>query len=679
MKPIFPQIDGLIHGGDYNPEQWLDRPDILAEDIRLMREAGMNSASVGIFSWAALEPREGEFHMDWLVDIVDTLYKNGIYTVLATPSGARPAWLDEAYPEAMRVGPTGSRNHHGVRHNHCMSSPKYREKVEIIVRRLAEALGGHPGVVLWHISNELGGECWCGLCRARFVEYLRARYHGSIEELNKAWWTAFWSHQYNRFEQIEPPWPNGETRLQGLSLDWRRFTSWNMDDYLGFEADLLRALTPHIPITTNFMTLYDGLDYHALEKRLDVISWDSYPAWGTDRRTLCSTAAETAFHHSVMRGMKPGKPFLLMESVPSQVNWHPFNKVKRPGVHRLASLQAVALGSDSVQYFQWRKGRGAFEQHHGAVIDHLGTSDTRVFREVQAVGGMLGKLAPLAGSAVHAEAALLFDWDNRWAIQDMAGLSGERKRYEETCMAQHAAFFGMGVPMDVVSPLADLSQYKVVAAPMLYMLKPGVADKLRAYVSAGGRLVATYLTGYVDQSTLCWLGGFPGDGLTELFGLYAEEIDTLYPADRNALRCAGAVDGIFAARDFCEVVVPKGCEVIGRYEGDFYAGTPAVTRKAHGTGSAWYVAARLEHAGIAAIYRAVCREAGVQTVELPEDVEFQQRIAEGCRYAFYLNWRDEQQTIAVPPGGADMLTGAPAATLLALAPLGAAVIRYPLQ
>lgn len=354
---LFSQVKGLVHGGDYNPDQWLDRPDILAEDIRLMKKAGINSATLGVFSWSAYEPEEGEFHFEWLEEMIENLYQNGIYTVLSTPSGARPAWLDAAYPEAMRVDNRGLRNHHGVRHNHCMSSPKYREKVGIIDRKLAERFGSHPGVIMYHISNELGGECYCPLCVKRFQEYLAEKYDHDIEKLNRAWWTSFWSHHYNRFEQIEPPFQNGETSVMGLNMEWKRFTTWNMNDFMKHEINTLRSVTPDIPVTTNFMRLFDGLDYRKMALELDAVSWDNYPFFHNDWETLADTLADTAFQHTVMRGYKREKPFMVMESAPGLVNWHKYNKLKRPGVHKLACLQAIACGSDTVQYFQWRKGR----------------------------------------------------------------------------------------------------------------------------------------------------------------------------------------------------------------------------------------------------------------------------------------------------------------------------------
>ena len=476
-KILFPQIGGIMHGGDYNPEQWLDRPDILEEDIRMMKKAGMNCATLGVFSWSTYEPREGEFHFAWLHDIMDKLYANGIYTILATPSGARPAWLDEAYPECRRVDSYGVREHHGVRHNHCMSAPVYRKKVSVIVNKLVDEFGNHPGLLMWHISNEFGGECYCPHCVKRFQDYLAEKFDHDIEKLNKAWWTTFWSHTYNDFSQIEPPYRNGEFSIMGLNLEWKRFTTWNMTDYMKAEIAILKERTPQIPVTTNFMKEYDGLDYHKMQQPLDVVSWDSYPRFHNDEESFSDTMTENAFDHAMIRCLKKEQPFMLMESAPGLVNWHPFNKMKRPGVHRLASLQAVALGSDTVQYFQWRKGRGSFEQYHGAVVDHLGTDDTRVFREVADLGEELKKLKDLAGTVVKAPVAVLYDWDSLWATDGMKGLAESTRNYIKTCRKAYRNLSALGVDVDVISSEEDYSGYSVIVAPMLYLLHTHVGER----------------------------------------------------------------------------------------------------------------------------------------------------------------------------------------------------------
>lgn len=673
---LFPQIKGLVHGGDYNPDQWLDRPDILAEDIRLMKKAGINSATLGVFSWSAYEPVEGEFHFEWMEEIIENLYQNGIYTVLSTPSGARPAWLDAAYPEAMRVNELGLRNHHGIRHNHCMSSPKFREKVGIIDRKLAEKFGAHPGVVMYHISNELGGECYCPLCAKRFQEYLADKYGHDIEKLNHAWWTSFWSHHYNSFEQIEPPFRNGETSVMGLNLDWKRFTTWNMNDFMKHEISTLRSVTPDIPVTTNFMRLFEGLDYRKMAPELDAISWDNYPFYHNDYETFADTMADTAFQHTVMRGLKRGTPFMMMESAPGMVNWHEYNKPKRPGVHALSCLQAVACGSDTVQYFQWRKGRGSYEQHHGAVVDHLGTDDTRIFREVAQVGESMKKLAAVAGTLVNAKAALLFDWDNRFAIKDVKALADKTKKYEDTCIGIWKQFLKLGVEMDIVGSDEDLSQYDLVAAPMLYMLQPGTAENLKRFVKRGGQLIATYFTGYVDSDQLCYLGGFPGDGLSELFGIISEEIDTYYPSHRNRIRFE--YGGTWEVLDYAEILRVKDARVLARYTEDFYAGTAALTCKVSGRGKAYYVAARVKPEEMVPLFEQMLADAGIPVRRLPEGVEWHVRTGEEGSYAFYLNGNAEPVEVE-DAEGVDLLTGAEIHGTLTLPGYGVAVLSNSLQ
>lgn len=671
-KILFPKIGGFVHGGDYNPEQWLDRPDILEKDVEMMKKAGINSASLGIFSWSVYEPEEGEFHFEWMESIIDRLYQNGIYTVLSTPSGARPAWLDEKYPEALRVDKTGLRAHHGGRHNHCMTSPVYREKVAILDRKLAERFGSHPGVILYHISNEFSGECFCPLCTRKFRTYLAEKYDHDIDKLNAAWWTRFWSHTYNNFEQIEPPFANGETSVMGLNLEWKRFTTWNTNDFMKHERDVLRSITPDIPVTTNFMRLFGGLDYRKMAPDLDVISWDNYPLFHNDQETLGDTMDETAFQHAVIRSLKRDKPFMMMESAPGLVNWQAVNKVKRPGVHKLACLQAIGCGSDSVQYFQWRKGRGSYEQFHGAVVDHLGTDDTRIFREVAEVGQLLRKIAPAAGTIVQPKAALLFDWDNRWALEDVKALARDTKKYEETCIDIWKAFFRLGMDMDVVGSDEDLSRYDVVIAPMLYMLQPESARNLTAFVERGGQLLATYCTGYVDSEQLCFLGGFPGDGLKNLFGIISEEIDSLYPSDRNGIALP---DGNrWEVRDYAEILRVQDAEILGVYTDDFYAGKAALTCKNHGKGNAYYIAARTDAVSMLPLFRQMLHNAGIPVKELPDGVEYHLRSGRECCYAFYLNRTDHMAEI---PGvrGVDLVTDAVIEDNLLLPAFGAAVVR----
>ena len=674
MSVLFPKIPVLLHGGDYNPDQWLDRPDILEEDIKMMKKAGVNTATVGVFSWSALEPQEGNFQFGWLHDIMDKLYENGIYTVLATPTGARPAWMDEKYPSVLRVEKDGRRNHHSGRHNHCMSSLEYRALVEKMDTKLAQEFGSHPGLILWHISNELGGECYCDSCKKRFQEYLREKYHNNIEELNKQWWTSFWSRSFDSFEQIEPPYDNGEHSILGLNLDWKRFNSWNMKDYLAFERRILKKYTPQVPATANFMKLFEQLDYVDLAKEIDIISWDGYPSWNNDYETPVDTAAELSFDHAVMRSLKKDKPFMLMESTPSLVNWHSVNKLKRPGILRASSIQTIGCGSDTVQYFQWRKGRGAAEQFHGAVVDHLGRDDTRVFKEVSEVGELLKKLAPVTGSRVASKAAVLFDWSNRWAIKDMQGMAHDTKKYEKEVRKFYNIHLKKGINADIVFPLEDLSSYSLVVLPMYYAVSKEAGAWLKEYVKNGGTVVATYLTAYVNENTLAYLGGFPGAGLGEVFGLYAEELDTLYPTDSNAVLMKDGNKAI--VKDYCELIKLTGAEVLGTYESDFYAGMPAVTVHSYGNGKAYYIGTRMEEEDLIKFFTQIWSECGIKEKELPEGVEYLTRTAEdGSTFDFYVNYNAMPVTVQLSKDGTNLLNGEAVSGKVEILPFNAVVVK----
>lgn len=674
MSVLFPKIPVLLHGGDYNPDQWLDRPDILEEDIKMMKKAGVNTATVGVFSWSALEPQEGNFQFGWLHDIMDKLYENGIYTVLATPTGARPAWMDEKYPSVLRVEKDGRRNHHSGRHNHCMSSLEYRALVEKMDTKLAQEFGSHPGLILWHISNELGGECYCDSCKKRFQEYLREKYHNNIEELNKQWWTSFWSRRFDSFEQIEPPYDNGEHSILGLNLDWKRFNSWNMKDYLAFERRILKKYTPQVPATANFMKLFEQLDYVDLAKEIDIISWDGYPSWNNDYETPVDTAAELSFDHAVMRSLKKDKPFMLMESTPSLVNWHSVNKLKRPGILRASSIQTIGCGSDTVQYFQWRKGRGAAEQFHGAVVDHLGRDDTRVFKEVSEVGELLKNLAPVTGSRVASKAAVLFDWSNRWAIKDMQGMAHDTKNYEKEVRKFYNIHLKKGINADIVFPLEDLSSYSLVVLPMYYAVSKEAGAWLKEYVKNGGTVVATYLTAYVNENTLAYLGGFPGAGLGEVFGLYAEELDTLYPTDSNAVLMKDGNKAI--VKDYCELIKLTGAEVLGTYESDFYAGMPAVTVHSYGNGKAYYIGTRMEEEDLIKFFTPIWSECGIKEKELPEGVEYLTRTAEdGSTFDFYVNYNAMPVTVQLSKDGTNLLNGEAVSGKVEILPFNAVVVK----
>jgi beta-galactosidase len=650
--PILKNFPNMVYGGDYNPDQWLDCPDILAEDDRLMKLAHINSATLNVFAWKALEPEEGVFTFEWLDETMDRMAENGVKVVLATPSGARPAWMDKNHPEVLRMNADRVRNLHGERHNHCYTSPYYRKKVWEMDQMLAKRYKDHPALGMWHISNEYGGECHCPLCQEAFRDWLREKYHNDINELNHEWWTGFWSKKFSRFEEIESPAPQGEHAIHGLNIDWLRFVTHQTKEFMDMEIKAVKEITPDVLVTTNYMSGYAGLNYWELAENLDVISWDNYPTWHNGQLTDAQTAAKVAFYHDIFRSMKQ-KPFLLMESTPSLVNWQFVNKLKRPGMNILSSMQAVAHGSDSVQYFQWRKGRGAAEKFHGAVVDHEGSEHTRVFKECAKLGDILSRCGGVRGTGVNAKAAVIYDYENRWAIENMNGLACATREYERTCMEHYEALWHYSAAVDVIDMTQPLEKYQLVIAPMLYMLRGGIAEKMKRFVEQGGTLVTTYVTGYVNENDLCYLGGFPGDGLKEVAGVWEEEIDALYPEDRNSFTW---LDGTlskksYPVKEYCALVHPlEGTEVLAEYDDDFYRGMAAVTRHSYGKGQAYHIAARTEVEFLDEFYGKLAGEISLEknfpyAEKIPEGVNIQKREGDGEVYYFFMNYVGKEQKV----------------------------------
>lgn len=578
-------FDHIIHGGDYNPDQWIDTPEIWDEDMRLMNLAHVNSATVGIFAWGMLEPEEGVYNFEWMDKLLDMLHENGKEVILATPSGARPNWMAQKYPEVLRVEESGIRNEYGVRHNHCLTSPIYREKVRNINTLLAQRYKDHPAVKMWHISNEYCGECHCELCQQAFREWLKKEYHNSLDELNFKWWNGFWSHQVTDWSQINSPKFRGENHVSAMKLAWRRFVSESHISFFENEIAPLREITPNIPITTNFMKMYDGIDYQTFAKKLDLVSWDNYPAW--DKGNNINEALDTAFVHDAFRTMGGGKPFFMMESTPSLVNWHDVNKLPKPNRQALSSIQAVAHGADSVQYFQWRKSRGGHEKFHGAVVDHCGHEHTRVFKEVSTLGENLEKLSSVVGEHCNSKVAIICDWENGWAVKSFCGYNNLQRDYYHECTKWYAPFWKKGISVDIIAMDEDYSKYDLVIAPFLYMLKDGTIERIESYVKNGGNFVATYLSGIVDKDDLCFLGGFPGNQLKDVFGIWVEETDSLPDGMKNIVEYNGKE---YEAINFCDILHSKGAEILATYKQDFYSETPAVTKNSYGRGKAYYTA-----------------------------------------------------------------------------------------
>ncbi len=651
----------MLHGGDYNPDQWLDRPDILADDIKLMQLSHTNTFSVGIFAWSALEPEEGVYHFEWLDEIFENIHGFGGRVILATPSGARPAWMSQKYPEVLRVNASRIKQLHGGRHNHCFTAEVYREKTEKMNRLLAERYGNHPALLMWHISNEYGGDCHCDHCQVAFRDWLKKQYNNDLKALNDAWWGPFWSHTFNDWSQIESPSPIGESAVHGLNLDWRRFVTDQTISFYQNEVVPFKELTPEIPITTNFMAdthdliPFQGLDYSKFAKHLDVISWDAYPAWHNDWETTADLAMKVGFIDDLYRSLKQ-QPFLLMESTPSGVNWHNVNKTKRPGMHQLASMQMIAHGSDSILYFQWRKSRGSSEKFHGAVVDHDNSTENRVFKEVTQVGETLEKLSEVVGTNRPSDVAILYDWESNWALNDAQGFGLETKRYPQTLQQHYRTFWEQDIPVDVITKEQDFTSYKLLIVPMLYLVSEKTISRLKSFVENGGTLVMTYISGLVNEHDLTYLGGWHKD-LQEIFGMKPVETDTYYPNDRNSVRFNNQS---YELKDYATVLERDTANVEGIYEDDFYAETPAVTSHSYKKGKTYYIGGRLEDQFHRDFYQGLIESLSLEPVfpvKHGRGVSVQVRQAPQKDYVFVMNFTEEKQNVTFESSVKDLLTG----------------------
>lgn len=644
-------FDKLLYGGDYCPEQWLEYPEILEQDITYMKNAGINVVTLGVFAWSVYEPIEGEYHFEWLEEIIENLYANGINVILATPSGARPVWLAKKYEEVLRVNKDGTRNLFGGRHNHCFTSTIYRDKVRKINVELAKRFANHPAVIMWHISNEYNGECHCPLCQEAFRTWLKNKY-GTIDGINKNWWLTFWSHRYDSFEQIESPQVLGEMDVHGLNLAWKRFVTDQTIDFMKAEIEALREGGATQPTTTNLIYNLKGLNYAELMKHVDYVSWDSYPDWHKEK--CVEVAMDTGLVHDYMRCLKQ-KPFLLMESCPSSPNWQVVSKLKEPGLLMNASLQAIAHGSNSVQYFQIRQGRGGFEKFHGAVIDQYGGDDTRVYHEVKEIGESLALLKDIAYSKVKASVAIIYDTESRWAMEDAQGPRNKGLFYHEAVMKSYRALKRYGLNVDVIDTTKELDKYKVIVVPMLYMFRGDIEKRIKGFVHKGGTLIMTYWSGIVDENDLCFMGGTPHK-LIDVLGIRSEEIDGLEDEDVNDITpVIGNRLGInkeYRCNHLCELIDVNDASVLMTYKSKFYAGKAALTYNSYGNGKAYYICADMEQKFYDDVFERILQDDGIRGLMkgIPENVEITSRETDTHIYVFLQNYGYETIRVDFPTG-----------------------------
>lgn len=647
----------IWYGGDYNPEQWSEAT--MEEDLRMFELAGIDVATINVFSWARSQRDETTFDFTWLDRIIDRLARDNIRICLATSTAAHPAWMAKKYPDVLRVDYQGRKRKFGGRHNSCPNSPTYRKYSVMMAAKLAERYRDHPMLSAWHISNEYGGYCYCDRCEHQFREWLKQRY-GTIEKLNAAWNTAFWGHTIYEWDEIVVPnalseeWDGNNTNFQGISLDYRRFQSDSLLECYRLEYEQVKAITPHIPITTNLMGTYPELDYFKWAKYMDMVSWDNYPS-------LDTPVSFTSMSHDLMRGLKSGQPFMLMEQTPSQQNWQAYNALKRPGVMRLWSYQAVAHGADTVMFFQLRRSIGACEKYHGAVIEHVGHEHTRVFRECAELGKELNQLGDkIIDSRSRNRAGIMFDWENRWAVELSSGPS-EALKYVDEVHKYYDALYQNHFGTDMISVEEDLSAYDLVIAPVMYMVKPGFAKRVEEFVAQGGTFVTTFFSGIVNENDLVTLGGYPGE-LRNVLGIWAEEIDALFPGQSNEMVMSKEIGDLrnrYSCGILCDIIHAEKAEVLAEYGADFYKGTPVLTRNRFGEGQAYYVASSPDADFLKAFTKHLCSEQGIQPLlSTPSGVEAAERVKGDRSYLFLLNHNEDSRTVQLEEEPrTDLLTG----------------------
>lgn len=671
----WPRVPGIAFGADYNPEQWPE--SIWANDVALMAEAGVSMLTVGVFSWALLEPREGTYDFGWLDRVMDLLAEHHIGVDLATATASPPPWFSLRYPESLPVTRDGRQYWPGARQAYCPSSAAYRAASIRLASAMATRYGNHPALVMWHVNNEYGchiAECFCDVSARAFRDWLRDRY-GNLNRLNEAWGTAFWSQHYDDWDEIVPPRLTPTHGNPTQNLDWRRFSSDELLACFIAERDVLRAATPDLPITTNFMGAFKPVDYFRWAPEEDIVSDDHYllSADPASHLHLAMTA-------DLMRSLGDGRPWILMEQSTSAVNWQPRNIAKSAGQLRRNSLQHVARGADAICFFQWRASRTGAEKFHSAMVPHAGT-DTRVWREVVALGADLTALADVAGTRVESDVAIVWDWPAWWAVELDAHPSID-VRYLDAVTETYDALWRLDVTVDFVRPDADLSAYKLVVIPSLYLVSDEAAANLRSFVERGGQLVCAFFSGIVDPDDAVRLGGYPG-AFRELLGVRVEEFYPLLAGEAVSLSDGGT------GRIWTELLDLAGANAIVTYLDGPLPGAPAITRHNVGTGVAYYVTTALDANATERLLRDVCSGAAVSTRDTGSNgtdgttgsiipaagIETVRRRggSDNASYLFVINHTDQE--VDVPATGEDMLSGTPVTGMLTLSAGAVAVIR----
>jgi beta-galactosidase len=532
--------------------------------------------------------------------------------------------------------------------NFCPNSPSYRRFSVAIATKMAERYAGHPALALWHVANEYGTYCYCDNCAAEFRSWLKRKY-GTIDRLNERWNLTFWGHLHSDWDEIPIPSElNDDNKwYQPKRLDYLRFMTDSTIACFNAERDAIRRFSPETPITTNMSGFIKKVDHSRFCAEQDIAAWDNYPAPNEKSDIV-------ALKHDIARGLRGGQSYLLMEQSPNQQNWQPYNVLKRPGEVRLLSYQALAHGADSVLFFQLRRSIGGVEKLHGALIEHVGHENTRVFRESADLGRELAALGTLfVGARTPARVAILFDWENWWAVDLSSGPSKDLSYFEQVS-TYYAGLHETNLQVDIVRPESDLTNYTFVIAPTLYMVRENAARNLRSFVEGGGNLIVSVFSGIVDENDLVVTGGYPGR-LRDLLGIWVEEIDALPPPKTNRIvvsKPMGLVQGEYECSLLCDLIHLESAEEIAVYGEDFYAGTPCVTVNSVGRGRAYYVATNPDEKFVRDLLSTIAREAGIRPrLEAASGVEVCTREKDGEEFIFLLNHTGHEAAVVLDNRG----------------------------
>jgi beta-galactosidase len=665
----------LYFGVDYYPEHWPE--ERWPEDARLMAEAGVNVVRLAEFAWSLLEPEPGHFDFDWLDRALDVLDAHGIRAVLGTPTASPPPWVMAILPDAYRVLPSGQRMTYGNRREYCPTHPGYRKRGHIITQAMGAHYAQHPTVIGWQIDNELSGHCHCAICQEGFQIWLQRKY-GSLGALNAAWGTAFWSHVYTDWSQIPVPLETGGAPNPGLDLDYRRFISDAYVDLQQEQVDILRQTCPSHFVTHNLMGFhYDGIDYFDLARTVDVVAWDNYlrTAWSRDKD---ADAAASALGHDTMRGLK-GKSFWVMEQQSGCGGWQEVGVVPRPGEMRLWTYQALAHGADAIVYFRWRTSRFGTEQYWHGVLDHHGQPRRR-YQELQATGAELKRVGEkIVGAESHPQVAMMLSYDTRFAFQ--AQPNHDNFGYSQFFGSYYAALHRRNVGVDIVSPKADLSHYRLVLAPALYLVSPDAADNLRRYVESGGTLLITARSGVKDEVNAVVNMPLPGL-LADVCGVEVEEYDALHAGVKVPLEL-DLPDTSRTTQDahawlWCDVLTPTTAQTVACYRGEYYSGRAAITLNRFGQGQAMYVGTLGDDTLHDLLVGWLVDAASVSPVlDTPEGVEAVERWKEDQPLWFLLNHADRAREVTLPRPVMDLLTGRVSEGQITLEPKAVMILHRP--